>query len=117
MTSHELESMEPELDFTDPSAMFIFLLMLLFAQFDNEIVMRDDTLYEKISDGHYRKIPITLDQIKSPFEEIFGKELEAESFCSATKNFIEKSDEIECSLNKMSDIIGKASEDTTSRPQ
>lgn len=74
MTPHELESMAPELDFSDSSAILIFLLMLAFSQFDNEVIMRDDGLYEKISDGHYRKISVTLDQIKSQLETILGKE-------------------------------------------
>lgn len=67
MTPYELESIESKLDLSDPFTVLIFLLILSFAQFDNEIVFRDGALYEKISDGHYRKVSVTLDQIKSHF--------------------------------------------------
>lgn len=67
MTPYELESIESKLDLSDPFTVLIFLLILSFAQFDNEIVFLDGALYEKISDGHYRKVSVTLDQIKSHF--------------------------------------------------
>lgn len=70
MLPHEPESIKTKFDLSDPSAMLIFVLMLAFGQYENEIVMRDNTLYEKISDGHYRKIFVTLDQIKSQLEKL-----------------------------------------------
>lgn len=70
MLPHEPEPIETKFDLSDPSAMLIFVLMLAFGQYENEIVMRDNTLCEKISDGHYRKISVTLDQIQSALETL-----------------------------------------------
>lgn len=70
MLPDEPESIETKFDLSDPSAILIFVLMLAFGQYENEIVMRDNTLYEKISDGHYRKISVTLDQIKEQLETV-----------------------------------------------
>lgn len=68
MSPHDSEYIETKFDLSDPSAMLFFVLMLAFGQCENEIVMRDNTLYEKISDGHYRKISVTLNQIRSQLE-------------------------------------------------
>lgn len=70
MSVYEPESIETNFDLSDPSAMLFFVLMLSLSQYENEIVVRNDDLYEKISDGHYRKISVTLDQIQSALETI-----------------------------------------------